>query len=170
MKFLVNDGVNGEADNWGKPIALKERIEEYLANGAKIDGVGLEDHFTMLPYPQLLYNQAEYVAEHLETMSITEYDYNPNVWNDEAEKAEDDFFKDLAIMAYSQPKMTSFVMWGFSDHWHWAGNAPLYDDMFLPKKRQKKWIELTQKEWWTNTGGTTDSNGQACHARSQREL
>ncbi len=160
MKFLVNDGVNGEVDNWGKPIALKERIEEYIANGAKIDGVGLEDHFIMLPYPQLLYNQAEYVAENLETMSITEYDYNPRVWNAEAEKAEDDFYKDLVIMAYSQPKMTSFVLWGFSDHWHWAGNAALYDDMFLPKKRQKTWIDLTQKEWWTNTGGNTDSEGK----------
>lgn len=160
MKFIVNDGVNGEADNWGKPIALRERIEEYIAAGAKIDGVGLEDHFIALPYPQILYNQAEYVAENLETMSITEYDYNPRVFNDDAIKAEEDFFRDLMIMAYSQPKMTSFVMWGFSDHWHWAGNAPLYDDMFLPKTNQKTWENLTQKEWWTNTGGNTDENGQ----------
>ena len=160
IKFLVNDGVNGEADNWGKPIALRERIEEYIAAGAKIDGVGLEDHFIALPYPQILYNQAEYVAENLETMSITEYDYNPRVFNDDAIKAEEDFFRDLMIMAYSQPKMTSFVMWGFSDHWHWAGNAPLYDDMFLPKTNQKTWENLTQKEWWTNTGGNTDENGQ----------
>lgn len=160
MKFLVNDGVNGEVDNWGKPIALKERIEEYIANGVKIDGVGLEDHFIAFPYPQILYNQAEYVAENLETMSITEYDYNPRVFNDDAIKAEEDFFKDLLILAYSQPKMTSFVMWGFSDHWHWAGNAPLYDDMFLPKTNQKTWENLTQKEWWTNTGGNTDESGQ----------
>lgn len=160
MKFIVNDIVNGDVDNWNRPKALRERIEEYINAGAKIDGVGFEDHFISLTYPQLLYNQAEYVAENLETMSITEYDYNPLVFNDEAIKAEEDFFRDLMIMAYSQPKMTSFVMWGFSDHWHWQGNAPLYDDMFLPKTNQKTWENLTQQEWWTNTGGNTDENGQ----------
>lgn len=160
MKFLVNDGVNGEIDNWGKPISLKERINEYVEKGAKIDGVGFEDHFTMLPYPQLLYNQAEYVGEGLETMSVTEYDYNPRVKDERMVEAEKDFFRDLLILTYSQPKMTSFVMWGFSDHWHWAGNAPLYDDMFLPKEENMKtWQELTQKEWWTNTGGKTDETG-----------
>lgn len=160
IKFIVNDGVNGEVDNWGKAIGLKERINEYVDNGARIDGVGFEDHFTSLPYPQLLYNQAEYVADGLETMSITEYDYCPRQWNEEAEAVDKDFFKDILIMAYSQPKCRSFVMWGFSDHWHWYGNAPLYDDMFLPKKvNLKTWTDFTRKEWWTNTGGSTDESG-----------
>ncbi|HIT85199.1 MAG TPA: endo-1,4-beta-xylanase [Candidatus Ornithomonoglobus intestinigallinarum] len=162
IKLLINDGVNGNIENWDKAYDLRGCIDDYLENGAKLDGCGFESHFTTGVYPQLIYNQMDYVAQGFPNMSMTEYDFTPELTDREAAaELEKDFFEDLLIMSYSHPKMTSFIMWGHTDFWHWSGNSPLYDSQYNPKPCLAIWEKYTKDEWWTNTGAKSDENGSA---------
>ena len=160
IDIIINDaGINGQPNQWSKPTLLKEMIADYLSKGVKIDGVGFETHMDMACYPQLLYNQFDYVAEDVDVIAVTEYDFKGLAPKEIEEQVEQDFFEDLLIMSYSHPKMSSFVMWDFTDYNHWRGEAPLYNREFQPKECEKIWKEYTQNKWFTRTGGETDKDG-----------
>lgn len=163
VKLFVNEtGIVGNESNWTSARRLREIIDGLIADGAPVQGLGIQDHSSGFIYPQELYNQMDYVAENLDYITITEYDYLSNLPdNTEALQAEADYLRDSIIMAYSHPKMTGFTMWGFGDFGHWRLNAPLYFESYTGKPALKYWDQYVWGEWFTQEETVTDENGDA---------
>ena len=160
--FLNETGMVGNDTNWPSAAKLKGIIDELLEKGAPLEGLGMQNHAAGMIYPQVLYNQLDYIAENLKYISITEYDYLSNLSdNTEALQIEADYLRDSIIMAYSHPKMTGFTMWGFGDLGHWRLNAPLYFETYAPKPALKYWNQYVWGEWFTQEEAVTDENGNA---------
>lgn len=162
MKLFVNEtGLTGTDTNWASATRLKGIIDDLLEKGAPLDGLGIQDHTAGFIYPQTFYNQLDYVAENLKYIAITEYDYISNLPNNrDALQLEADYLRDTIIMAYSQPKMTGFTMWGFGDFGHWRLNAPLYFEPYTAKPALKYWDQYVWGEWFTQAEESTDENGE----------
>lgn len=160
--FLNETGMVGNDSNWAAARRLKEIVDDLVAKGAPLQGLGMQNHSAGMIYPQVLYNQLDYIAENLDYIAITEYDYLSNLAdNTMALEAEADYLRDSIIMAYSHPKMTSFTMWGFGDLGHWRGNAPLYFESYAAKPALDYWNQYVWGEWFTREETTTDENGYA---------
>lgn len=148
-------------------------VEELRANGAEIDGIGVQCHAGGVDiYPQTLYNQLEQTGEHANELCITEYDYkaiydNNSVTESQTTQLEADVLRDYLIAAYSHPKVTGFFMWGFGARGHWRGTAPLCDIDYNPTPGMNVWKQLVLNDWTTNENTVTDNNGK-CSVRGFR--
>lgn len=163
VKLFMNEtGIVGNDSNWAAAERLKTIIDDIVAKGAPLQGVGVQNHSAGMIYPQVLYNQLDYIAENLDYIAVTEYDYLSNLSdNIMALETEADYLRDSIIMAYSHPKMTSFTMWGFGDLGHWRLNAPLYFETYTAKPALDYWNQYVWGEWFTQEETTTDENGYA---------
>lgn len=161
--LLMNDGLNGGIDDWRKAYFIKAWVDDVQSLGGPIDGLGLETHLEWATYPQLFYNQIEYVTQNVDYASVTEFDFKASDIADYYKRMEyeKDVFRDFLIISYSFPKMIGFHMWGFADFNHWRGNAPLYDTGLNEKPTITPWKELVLGEWFTKTSAETDSSGSA---------
>lgn len=171
LKLYLNEtGITGSESHWSNVYRLNELVANLLKEGAVIDGVGIQNHTNPIYYPQTVYNQFDYVTGLVDEITITEYDsvYTGNsLSKQEALELEGDFLRDSIIMAYSNPKMAGFIMWGMYDQQHWRADAPMLDREFNEKPGVKYWNQLVLDEWKTRTGGNTDENG-VCAMRGHR--
>lgn len=163
IKLFVNEtGMIGRDTNLPSAVKFKGIVDDLIAKGAPVDGIAMQNHAAGFIYPQDFYNQLDYMAENVDYIAITEYDYLSNLPdNTEALSAEADYLRDSVILAYSHPKMTSFTMWGFGDLGHWRKNAPLYFENYTGKPALKYWDEYVWGEWFTKEEAVTDENGVA---------
>ncbi len=160
--FYNETGIVGNESNWNATYRARAIIDQLQAAGAPVQGFGIQNHSEGFIYPQIYYNQLDYVAENLDYLAITEYDYLSKLPdNVEAERIEAEYLRDSLIMAYSHPKMTGFTMWGFYDAPHWRQNAPLYNGSLNPKPALKMWEKYVLDEWVTHEEALTDENGIA---------
>ena len=171
LKLYLNEtGICGNESHWPAVYRLNELVANLRSEGAVIDGVGHQYHNNPIYYPQTIYNQLDYVSDLVDEITITEYDsvYKGNgLSKQEALELEGDFLRDSLIMAYSNPKMAGFIMWGMYDQQHWRGNAPMLNREFNEKPAVKYWDQLVLDEWKTQTGGKTDDKG-VCAMRGHR--
>lgn len=171
LKLYLNEtGISGADAHWNSVYRLNDLVTNLKNEGAIMEGVGHQYHGRPIYYPQTIYNQFDYVADLVDEITITEYDavYEGNALSkQEALELEGDFLRDSIIMAYSNPKMAGFIMWGMYDQQHWRGNAPMLDRQFNEKPAVKYWDQLVLGEWKTQTGGRTDENG-VCTMRGHR--
>lgn len=123
--------------------------------GAPIGGLGEQAHGEAMSIPHVLKTMDELWAEFKLPLKITEFDI---VTYDEAYQA--DWTRDLLTAAFSHPSVDAFVMWGFWDGSHWLGDAPMFYPDWSLKPSGQAWIDLTQKQWWTNLQGTSDARGK----------
>lgn len=163
IKLFVNDvGMIGLDSNLPSSVKFKGIVDDLVSKGAPVDGIAMQNHAAGFIYPQNFYNQLDYMAENVDYIAVTEYDYLSKLpENEEALAVEADYLRDSVIMAYSHPKMTSFTMWGFGDLGHWRKNAPLYFENYTPKPALKYWDEYVWGEWFTKESIVTDENGEA---------
>lgn len=155
----INEGwIDGLLSEWHHTYIFKDEIlKEYKELGMDIDGIGFEGHYTAATYPQMAYEQIDYVMQDLDYASITEYDYNAGNL-DEAERLdiEADFLRDMIILAYSHPKMVGFNIWTL---YRWS-NAVFYDIYWNELPAVQNWRELVEDEWNTHAEGVSDSGGE----------
>lgn len=156
VSLYVNEtGINGNHTNWQQVKKLRNFVSRLKENGAPIDGIGVQAHCgNALRYPQEFYNQLDYLAEAADEIAVTEYDFTVS---DESLAA--DNLRDMLIAAYSQPKCTGFLTWGFWDDQHWKNNAPFFDSSWNEKEALSVWKELVLGEWKTSKSGVTDADG-----------
>lgn len=163
--YMNENGIRGQEENWPHIYKFEEIMQNLIAEGAPIDGIGVQSHMGEFIYPQDFYNQLDYLSKYANEMCITEYDWiskdgaikNPEL----REQIEGDFMRDCMLVAYSHPKMTGFVMWGFSDQNHWAGDGPLlYRNMQAKDTAYRHWRNYVWDEWFTQESGKTDANGE----------
>lgn len=144
----------------GVPTYALDNFEKMLrslqANGAPVDGVGVEGHYHFIPAnPEAILAEIDKIAPYVSEMKITEYDFE--TWD---EQLQADFTRDILIACYSHPAMNGFYIWGFWDGAHWAGDAPLFTKDWQLKESGKVYEDLVLNQFWTNEQGKTDSEGK----------
>ncbi|MCF7849014.1 MAG: endo-1,4-beta-xylanase [Kiritimatiellales bacterium] len=180
--FLNEAGLCSRMDDkrWQERVEFTYHLaKEIKDSGAPIHGLGLQSHHTgsLAPIPEVVKTLDRFAKLGLE-LQVTEYDIrllpstnNPKAgyeknWRTpgppippEMEQLEADYLRDYLTACFSQPAMTAFIMWGFTDNHHWLYNAPLLRKDWTPKPAGLVWKDLVYRQWWTKADGTTSDNG-----------
>ncbi|HEY1634142.1 MAG TPA: endo-1,4-beta-xylanase [Acidimicrobiales bacterium] len=98
----------------------------YKANGAPIDGVGLESHFDLNPPRQsdIATNMARLASEGLK-VAVTEMDVRVSMPSGalspsaSVQLAQAKIYHDTLATCLAHPTCTTFVTWGFTDKYSW---------------------------------------------------
>lgn len=152
-KLFVNDYnviTEAEAD------AYVQQINWLLENGAKIDAIGAQGHFSQdkVVDPVVVENRLNNLASTGLPIWITEFDTTAV----DVEMRADNLEK-LYRIAFSNPNVEGIIMWGFHADSHWRGsNAALVDSNWTVNEAGLRYQAL-REEWRTNDSGTTDNSG-----------
>ncbi len=146
--------------NQASNITLQEQylqlIQDIEADGATIDGIGMQGHFnTTMTAPETVLDLLDEFAELGKKISITEYDTR-NIPDTLAA----DYMRDFLTAIFSHPSVENFLMWGIYDPIHWLDDAPMFRADWSLKPAGEQFIDLVFNQWWTNTDGQTDASGQ----------
>jgi hypothetical protein len=117
-------------------------------------------HFTLgkMPHPQTVYDKLERFAKFGLPLKLTELD----VTAPHADQTQADYLRDMFIIAFSHPDVVGINQWGFWAPNHWKGEpAALWRADWTLKPAGQVFIDLTRKQWWTDTTMTTDAQGNA---------
>ncbi len=72
-----------------------------------------------------------------------------------------DYLRDYMIALFSEPRVQDIILWGFWQSRLWRPEAGIFDVDWTPEPAAKVWIDLTQKQWSTDTTAATDDSGAA---------
>lgn len=133
------------------------RIQEILASGQKIDGIGNQAHFeaTFLPSPEEMLANSDRFAKLVPALQITEFDVIANG----DEQLEADYLRDCLIVCYSHPAYTGFLAWGFWEGAHWKPQAAFWRKDWTEKPSVNAWKSLVNQAWATRSSGLTGKSG-----------
>jgi len=147
--------------NGGKDVAMQTAyrgvVERLLANGGRIDGIGMQGHLgSTLTAPETIYRILNDFSGYGAAISITEFD---------AQGADEeifgDYMRDLLIICFSHPRVENFVMWGFWDGSHWHQDAPLFRRDWTLKPSGQAFLQTVFSDWWTDVSAVSDQQGAA---------
>jgi endo-1,4-beta-xylanase len=160
-KLYTNDYIAIEAGD-GSPNNIniwKQRIDEILAKGAPIDGIGFQGHFSSAPtgIPRVKEILDEFWTKYKMEAKVTEYDIS-NLVTPEIQAR---YMRDILTICYAHPSMKGFLMWGFWDGAHWLGNAPIYNADWSIKPSGTAFIDQVFTKWWTDTRVNSTATGEA---------
>ena len=160
-KMYLNDYIAIEAgDGTNNNIVIwKQRIDELLAKGAPIEGLGFQGHFSSAPtgIPRVKEILDEFWNKYRLEAKITEYDIS-NLVNPDIQAS---YMRDILTICFAHPSMKGFLMWGFWDGAHWLGNAPIYNQDWTLKPSGTAFIDQIFNKWWTDSKVNTSSTGEA---------
>ena len=134
---------------------LFELTRWMLANGAPVDGVGLQGHFDRVTPPALMQSIIERYSTLPVQLAMTEFDFNVA---DEDLQAE--FTRDVMTMIIGGLLVTDFLMWGFWEKSHWLPLGAMYRADWSSKPNALVYNDLLFREWWTNASGESDTAGR----------
>ncbi len=131
-------------------------IDEILAGGGKVEGLGFQGHFSAAPtgIPRVKEMLDQFWDKYHLPAKVTEYDIS-NLVKPEVQAK---YMNDILTICFAHPSMKGFLMWGFWDGAHWQGNAPLYDQDWNLKPSGQAFVDLVFKKWWTDVTITSASN------------
>ena len=131
-------------------------VQNLLANGAPVDGIGLQSHFdSNLTPPDRVLELLDKFAAFGKDLQITEFDVDIK-----DEQAQADYTRDFLTTTFSHPAVNSFMVWGFWGGAHWLPDGAMFRrDDWAARPNLDAWNDLIFKQWWTDTTGTTDANG-----------
>jgi len=134
-----------------------KRIQEILASGQKIDGIGNQAHFesSFLPSPEEMLENSDRFAKLVPALQITEFDVLANG----DEQLEADYLRDCLIVCYSHPAYTGFLSWGFWEGAHWKPQAAFWRKDWTEKPSAHAWKSLVNQAWATRATGLTGKSG-----------
>ncbi|NJN33669.1 MAG: T9SS type A sorting domain-containing protein [Saprospiraceae bacterium] len=160
-KLYINDYIAIEAGD-GPPNNIntwKQRIDEILAKGAPIDGIGFQGHFSSSPtgIPRVKEIYDEFWNKYKMESKVTEYDISNLVPPD----VQAQYMRDILAITFAHPSMKGFLMWGFWDGAHWLGNAPIYNKDWTVKPSGTAFIDQVFTKWWTDTRVSSVATGEA---------
>ena len=161
VKLYVNEtGLEGRPNK-----EFRDRVPEFLnivkqmqAEGAPIDGIGIQAHCTNYYYPKGFYHQLDECSQIVDEVAVTEYDFR-NINDTYAPN----HLEDIMLATFSHPKATAFIVWGIEDSMHWRGtnDAPFYNRDWTTKPAYDKWKHLIDVEFSTNVTIKTNDSGKA---------
>ena len=159
-KIFVNEtGMEGHPDrNEAMRAPLFKGIVEKMIDEerAPVDGLGVQGHCTRYLYPQGFYQELKTLAEMVDEVCVTEYDF----YNADYTYAPQ-HLRDTFLATFSHPKSSGFVIWGYYDPMHWRGYGPFYDSMWNKKPELDEWRRMIHEEYATHESAVTDKDGKA---------
>ncbi|MCF0233775.1 MAG: endo-1,4-beta-xylanase, partial [Thermoguttaceae bacterium] len=158
VRLFINDyGIlSGQGMDKRKQDFYFKTIQELLAAGAPIGGVGMQGHFgqTATP-PEKIIEILDRFAELGLGIAITEHDVDSA---DETYKAE--FTRDLMTAAFACPAVDSFLVWGFWERAHWRPQSAYFRADWTPTDAGRVWMEYVGEKWRSNLDAETAENGE----------
>ncbi|NUP98356.1 MAG: endo-1,4-beta-xylanase [Armatimonadetes bacterium] len=158
VKLAYNDySMTVVDDNYRNKVTA--RVKYLIEQGAPFDTIGLQEHHgTPLTPIGTLLKYFDYWAQFGKDLEVTEYDLS---LVDDA--AHGEWSRDHLIAAFSHPKITAYIMWGFWQGSHWRakeGGAMLRRD-WSKRPAALAYEELVLQQWWTRWQGASDAAGAA---------
>jgi endo-1,4-beta-xylanase len=154
--ILVEGGYNAKA--------YIAQIENLLANGVPIDGIGCQGHFVTIgkaDSPGRAATTPEHVQKTLYKLAkfnlpikITECLF---VADDEQGKAE--ALRMFFPICFAHPNVEAILMWGFWEEGHWMPHTAMWKKDWTPTPQAEAYRDLVFSKWWTQTSGKADDNG-----------
>jgi endo-1,4-beta-xylanase len=148
--ILVDNGYNAGS--------FINQIEELLANGVPIDGIGCQGHFVSTSKDG---SEARHVQKTLDRLAefnlpikITECLFTAD---DEQGKA--DALRMFFPICFAHPSIEAILMWGFWEKGHWVPNTAMWKKDWTPTPQVEAYRDLVFNKWWTDTSGKADSKG-----------
>jgi GH35 family endo-1,4-beta-xylanase len=138
---------SGGATNTSSQQTYYDTLAYLKANGAPIDGLGMQGHFNAgsLTGPE----QAWQIFDRFQAlglkMAITEFDFGTD---DEALQAA--YTRDFITAVFAHEGFDEFLMWGFWEGAHWRPNAALFRNDWSIKPNGQAYIDLVFNDWWTD--------------------
>ena len=138
--------------------AYVTQIENLLANGVPIGGIGCQGHAATR-------SQALASAEHIQKtldrlakfklpIKITEC-----IFNYDDKKTQADELRKVFPIYFAHPSVEAIVMWGFWEGVHWQPNGAMWRRDWTPTPQALAYRDLVYKKWWTQTSGKADASG-----------
>jgi endo-1,4-beta-xylanase len=160
-KLYINDYIAIEqGDSPSNGIATwKTRIDELLAQGAPIDGIGFQGHFGSSPtgIPRVNAIMDEFWNKYHLEAKVTEYDIGKLA----SAELQAKYMRDILTITFAHPSMKGFIMWGFWDGAHWLGNSPIYNTDWTLKQSGTAFIDQVFTKWWTDVKVNSSNLGEA---------
>lgn len=163
VKLYVNDyGILVERGfNAG---SYMDQIENLLANGVPIEGIGCQAHFVASRKNDstgLAVTTAEHVQKTLNRLAkfdlpikITECLFMADTEEGMAEE-----LKWFFPICFAHPKVEAILMWGFWEGDHWVPKTAMWKKDWTPTAQALAYRELVYGKWWTQTKGKANNNG-----------
>ncbi|HEY5807329.1 MAG TPA: endo-1,4-beta-xylanase [Povalibacter sp.] len=156
-RLSVNDyGIVDVGYNAG-PYAIQ--IENLLANGVPISGIGIQAHRShagvIVNSPYMVQRNLDRFEKFNLPIKITEalfvYD------TDELRAAE---LKKLFPIYFAHPRVEAILMWGFWEGDHWIPHSAMWRTDFTPTKQADAYRELVFGKWWTRAEAKVGATGE----------
>ena len=140
------------------------QIENLLANGVPIGGIGCQGHFVTSDKADSS-GRAATTAEHVQKtldklakfnlpIKITECLFAAD---DEQGKAEE--LRKFFPICFAQPNVEAILMWGFWAGAHWQPHTAMWKKDWTPTPQALAYRDLVFNKWWTQTSGKADNDG-----------
>ena len=138
---------SGGATNTGNQQLLISTLNDLIAGGAPIDGVGLQGHFdeVQLTGPEQLWTILDDIGQTGLDIQITEFDFRTDDLQLQA-----DYTRDFLTAIFAHEDVTDFMLWGFFEKSHWRPEAALFNADWSIKPNGQAFIDLVFDEWWTD--------------------
>jgi endo-1,4-beta-xylanase len=160
-KMYINDYIaieQGDLPNNG--IATwKQRIDELIAKGAPVEGIGFQGHFQTSPtgIPRIKEIYDEFWNKYRLEAKVTEYDISKLA----SAELQTKYMRDILTISFAHPSMKGFLMWGFWDGAHWLDNSPIFNKDWTVKPSGAAFIDQVFTKWWTDTKVNSATSGEA---------
>ena len=158
-KLYLNETVilpnRGDTENEQK--ILEDHFKLLVDEGAPIDGIGLQGHFTdSFTSPTRMLEILDRIGKLDREIMITEFDMS----NDD-KRAQGDFVRDFYTVCFSHPKVKGIVQWGFWEGDMWKPRGHLLTKDWQETPGSKAYNDLVFDKWWTLSSTQTDAQGKS---------
>ncbi len=163
VKLYVNDyGVLVERGFNADSYIMQ--IENLLANGVPIDGIGCQAHFVTsdkndstgmaVTTSGRVQKTLDKLAKFNLPIKITECLVSADTEEGKAEELQR-FFR----ICFAHPSVEAIVMWGFWEVGHWVPESAMWKKDWTPTKQALAYRDLVFNKWWTEVSGKADNKG-----------
>ena len=162
VKLCVNDyGIL--ADGGYNVSSYIMQIENLLASGVPIDGIGIQGH--TLTSDENSTDKAAATSQHIQKtldkfakfnmpIKITECLFGADTEEGTAEELNRVF-----PIFFACPNIEAIIMWGFWAKGHWKPETAMWKEDWTPTPQAEAYRDLVFNKWWTKTSGKADKNG-----------
>ncbi len=156
--LFYNDYTMFSGEGAGSPSQhFYDTIRFLIDQGAPIGGIGEQGHFGGSPPPpmKVLATFDRFAAFGL-PIQISEFDIDTS--DEDLQVA---YTRDFLTAAFSHPAVTGVMSWGFWAGSHWKPRAAFWAKDWTLRPNGKMFLDLIQRDWWTNADLQTDATGRA---------
>jgi endo-1,4-beta-xylanase len=159
-KMYINDYIAIEQGDGPNGIATwKQRIDELIARGAPVEGIGFQGHFSSAPtgIPRVKEILDDFWTRYNVEAKVTEYD----IVKTASPTLQAKYMRDILTICFAHPSMKGFLMWGFWDGSHWLNNSPIYNTDWTVKPSGTAFIDQVFTKWWKDEKINTGTSGES---------